>query len=797
MAKDKKKPRKRKGIQDPRKEQRKAGRERVAGEREELKKRQGLAETVAKNVSQIPRQPAQETPTVNDTSVTPKIVNTDEEPDVNPTGYGRRITTPRTPATLDPRDVAEDRATVESVKKFEAEPPKSDPTVIKTIMERRRAAKAKSDATRANLTEEATVSGVGSGEEPTPGQQRFQETQRGPSSRAGIVNYGRTATPPAEIAPRTSTSRAEKRLKRRQPEGTDPEGNKRPILWMGVSSNPPVARTEDEEPRYEIDNTARRLALSSLLDRGMDPSDDAVTRELITNTEHEQKARVMTYTGLSHDEITNYLGKNEREARNRLSNLHEGVMQFQRARRKIEVHKDMGLAKTSEGSFVPTKAAEREFWQHPTETNPNGTPKVYRVSDMHPDMVKQLNDPSGWGGHRTTQEVEGTKGSAASGTVEPVVTHFGHHKTGDRNREVWTFKAPPKGWGEDASLAGALKDKASLARMGITPNVSTMTARVVQGYRGDIDVLKQKGDDSKSSRQRHQDDVLGLLESAETAHTEVSGKRSSGFVGKRKVAKGVPKVPGPGFTNVEELKPIPVGKVKKSKDDMFTIKGEGLPAVRDEQGNPKPLPPRAGRRGGTTVVDDPVTGGSVQRRAVLVTQQGTGGFSEEDRRKVLAGRRSDEMGKMFRGPQPQGRQLSFDFGVNIPEDTGAARAQAEAKSGRPTIGVGTETPATTPPAKQYMIPFEGKSRQFLGGNVRALTEQEANVETAGANTVRGSNPPRRLFDVGVPEPTAARSKQLPPKESKSLPLTGRFLSPEETATKKPRKTSAKAPKKAK
>lgn len=779
MAKDKKKPRKRKGIQDPRKEQRKAGRERVAGEREELKKRQGLAETVAKNVSQIPRQPAQETPTVNDTSVTPKIVNTDEEPDVNPTGYGRRITTPRTPATLDPRDVAEDKATVESVNKFEAEPPKSDPTVIKTIMERRRAAKAKSDATRANLTEEATVSGVGSGEEPTPGQQRFQEAQRSPSTRAGTIRYSNIPSSPTDMVPLMSKKRAAARLQR------------------PVTQNPPVARTADEEPRPEIDNTAKRLAMSSLFDRGVELNDENVKQELMSNITHEQKARVMAYTGLSHDEIAGYLGRNEREARNRLSNLHEGVMQFQRARRKIEVHKDMGLEKTKEGSFVPTKAAEREFWQHPTETNPNGTPKVYRVSDMHPDMVKQLNDPSGWGGHRTTQEVEGTKGSAASGTVEPVVTHFGHHKTGDRNREVWTFKAPPKGWGEDASLAGSLKDKESLARMGITPNVSSMTARVIQGYKGDVDVLKQKGDDSKSSRQRHQDEVLGLLESAETAHSEVSGKRSSGFVGKRKVAKGISKVPGPGFTNVEELKPIPVGKVKKSKDDMFTIKGEGLPAVRDEQGNPKPLPPRAGRRGGTTVVDDPVTGGSVQRRAVLVTQQGTGGFSEEDRRKVLAGRRSDEMGKMFRGPQPQGRQLSFDFGVNIPEDTGAARAQAEAKSGRPTIGLGTETPATTPPAKQYMIPFEGKSRQFLGGNVRALTEQEANVETAGANTVRGSNPPRRLFDVGVPEPTAARSKQLPPKESKSLPLTGRFLSPEETATKKPRKTSAKAPKKAK
>lgn len=769
MAKEKK-PRKpkRKGIEDPRKAERKKSRSEASSKRTERAIADYAGRRAARNVTPKPNE---STPVVDTTSAKPvsNVVKPNDTLDANPTGYGERITTPRQKATLDPRDAAEDKATVEAVKRFEAEPPKSNPTVIKTIMEKRRAARAASDASRTNLTEAATVSSVGPVEEPTPAQQRFQETQRGPST-PGNINYGRTATPAPELAPTQSPKRAEQRLQR------------------GMQ-NPPVARTANEEPKYEIDSVAKRLAASSLFDRGIEPSEDSISRELISNTEHEQKARVMTYTGLSNDEITSYLGKNNREARNRLSNLHAGVMQFQRSRRKLEVHRDMGLEKTAEGSFEPTEAAKTQFWQHPTETDKSGAPKVYRVSDMHPDMVKQLQHP--WGGQRTEQEVEGTKGSAASGTVEPVITHYGHHKGGDRNRPTWRFTPPPKGWGEDGSLAGTLKDKETLSKAGITPNVSTLVARVLQGFRGDIDVLKQKGDDSRSSRQRHQDDVTGLLEAAQSSHDEVSGRSSKGFVGKRKVAKGIQKVPGPGFTNVEELVPIPVGRPKKSKDNMFTIKGEGIPAVRDEQGNPKPLPPRAGRRGGTTVVENPVTGESQQRRAVLVTQTGTGGISAEDRRKIFASRRSDEMGTIFRGPGPQTRQLSFDFGVKIQQDAGADRAQAEAASGKPRIsGYNNEvkqvsdlnnreeapTPKEAP--KQYMIPFEGKSRQFLGGNIRALTEQEANVETAGANTVRGSNPPRRLFDVGVPEATAARSRQLPPKEGKP-----------------PRKTSEKAPKK--
>jgi len=783
VAKEKK-PRKpkRKGIEDPRKAERKKSRSEALSKRTERDIAEYAGRRAARNITPKPKE---STPIV-DTTVARPIAKPNETLEANPTGYGERITTPRQKAKLDPRDAAEDRATVEAVQKFEAEPPKSDPTVIKTIMEKRRAAKAASAASRTNLTEDATVSGVGMGEEPTPAQQRFQEAQRGPST-LGNINYSRIATPTPELVPTQSPRRAEKRLQR------------------GMQ-NPPVARTANEESRYEIDSVSKRLAASSLFDRGIEPNEDSIEVERMTNVEHDQKARVMTYTNLSHDEITNYLGKNDREARNRLSTLHEGVMQFQRSRRKMEIHREMGLEKIAENEFKPTEAAKTQFWQHPTETDKSGAPKVYRVSDMHPDMVKQLQHP--WGGQRTVQEVEGTKGSAASGTVEPVITHYGHHKGGDRNRPTWRFTAPPKGWGEDGSLAGSLKDRETLAKVGITPNVSTMIARVLQGFRGDIDVLKQKGDDSRSSRQRHQDDVTGLLEAAQSSHDEVSGRPSRGFVGKRKVAKGIQKVPGPGFSNVEELVPIPVGRPKRSKDDMFTIKGEGIPAVRDEQGNPKPLPPRAGRRGGTTVVENPVTGESQQRRAVLVTQTGTGGFSEEDLRKVYAGRRSDEMGKMFRGPQPQGRQLSFDFGVKIQQDAGAARAQDEAASGKPRIsGYANEVrqvsdfnnreEAPTPKAasKQYMIPFEGRSRQFLGGNVRALTEQEANVETAGANTVRGSNPPRRLFDVGVPEPTAARSKQLPPKEGKTMPLIGRILPAGEGSPKKPRKTSEKAPKK--
>ena len=616
--------------------------------------------------------------------VTPKL------DDPRPLGYGGALVpqTERPPTGLDPRDVAADTADVETVKKLEAEPPKVNTALTALVQGRRRQQKAAESARVIPL--ETAIAGVesqanrGDLPEPTPGQERITESQRGSSASAGNIDYRfLPAAPPTE-----------------KPAGPGLIGKFTARAERGAGLQNPQLSVKAGEPQADVINsTARRLAKGSLLDNGVEPTDENITSELVNNTSHEQKARVMAYTGLSHDDIVNYMGRNEREGRNRLSTLHETVMQFHRSRQKHDVTREMGLIRNDDGSFTPTKEAENQYWQHPTETTKvNGLDvrKTYRVSDMHPDMVKQLNHPSGWGGHSGNADFEGVTGSAASGTVAPVVQRFGHSKSGPRNAETWKFQAPPPGWGEDSSIEGIKSDHITMLGGGITPNVTNLIERVRQGYKGSVDLgtaEKPKRDaGSLSITKSENDDVESEGDRSRKRRIFKSTTRSVPTVNNVQVAIGTPgslrgtepanidpdfpavvtATPGrESFTNVNEYEEQKFKKPrrKKGKDTIIGLKGEGIPGSFDAAGNTVPLAPRAGRRGGTTTIVDPATGKRTQRRAVLVRQTGlqtsmrsaaeasaeTLIGQNEVAEEILKGNRSQQFRQLLKPPAPTGQ----------------------------------------------------------------------------------------------------------------------------------------------
>jgi hypothetical protein len=632
--------------------------------------------------------------------------------DPRPLGYGNTLVpqTERGETGLDPRDVAADAAEVATVKKLEAEPPTVNPTLTALVQGRRRQQKA-AESSRVVPLEEA-VAGVeaqanrGDFPEPTPGQERIQESQRGGNTGTGNIDYRFLPATPPEQKPATPgligkfTARA----------------------GRGANlQNPPLAVSQGEGQTNVINSTARRLAKGSLIDNGVEPTDENVTSELVNNTSHEQKARVMAYTGLSHDDILNYMGKNEREGRTRLGTLHETVMQFHRSRQKHDVTREMGLVRNNDGSFTATPDADNQYWQHPTETvkvNGLDVKKTYRVSDMHPDMVKELTHPSGWGGHSGNADFEGVTGSAASGTASPVINRFGHVKSGPRNAETWRFQAPPPGWGEDSSIEGIKSDHITMLGSGITPNVINLVERVRQGYKGSVDLgtaekpkrssgeltISKENDDeieTEGDRSRKRRLFRSVTRGAPKEgpvggmfYTSPEGFRvDAEGVAKRGQAQGVnipsTSVPGPGFTNeteyVEEKFKKP--RKKKEKGAIVGLKGEGIPAGFDDANNPVPLPPRAGRRGGTTVIVDPETGKRSQRRAVLVRQTGLQTSmrsaaessaevlvgQNEVAEEILKGNRSQQFsqliqppapaGRAFMGPEKRAKQDVLDFGT--------------------------------------------------------------------------------------------------------------------------------------
>lgn len=614
--------------------------------------------------------------------------------DPRPVGYGNAPIpqTERGETGLDPRDVEADAADVATVKKLEAEPPKVDTALVSLVQERRRQQKAAESGRVIPL--ETAVAGVeaqadrGDITEPTPGQERFQESQRGGSAGTGNIDYKfLPAAPPSE-----------------KPAGPGLIGKFGARAERGSGlQNPPLSVSQGEPQVNVINSTARRLAKGSLLDNGVEPTEENITSELVNNTSHEQKARVMAYTGLSHDDIVNYMGRNEREGRNRLSTLHETVMQFHRSRQKHDVARDMGLIRNGDGSFTPTPEADNQYWQHPTETvrmpvsrGEMDVRKTYRVSDMHPDMIKELNHPSGWGGYSGNADFEGVTGSAASGTVDPVIRRFGHSKSGPQNAQTWKFTAPPAGWGEDSSIEGIKSDHITMLGAGITPNVTNLIERVRQGYKGSVDL----GTAEKPKRDSGKLDIA--KPDSEDVETEGDRSRKRRVFGA--VTRGVPTVnniqvaigtPGalrgtesaesdpdfpakvtvtPGretFINKVEYeeKKFKKPRRKKGKGVIVGLKGEGIPGTFDAAGNPVPLPPRAGRRGGTTVIVDPETGKRVQRRAVLSRQTGlqtsvrsaaeasaeTLIGQNEVAEEILKGNRSQQFRQLIAPPAPTGQ----------------------------------------------------------------------------------------------------------------------------------------------
>jgi hypothetical protein len=152
--------------------------------------------------------------------------------------------------------------------------------------------------------------------------------------------------------------------------------------------------------------------------------------------------------------------------------------------------------------------------------------------------------------------------------------------------------------------------------------------------------------------------------------------------------------------------------------------------------------------------------------------------------------------KFAEGPLPAGADTRSDAGlverktilnaqpartISTPlPDSRTLRLRAETESGRGVIGASEQpAPVKKPDYTQDELDFNPrvpgvvKTRQFMLGDIRTLTDAERNVENVGANTIRGMNPPARNFDVGSPAATAARSTVEAPASSGVVELSKR------------------------
>jgi hypothetical protein len=894
MAKDKNR---KKGIVDPRKAERAS--KRAASKADKAKADADLqgkvekANTIAAAIQE--NRPEDTTPAAT-ASVTPPTSVPKLDDDVK-LGYADRpIPRGERPIpTLDAADVADDALQAAAIRdderrqalaeSGEAVQPRTPLDVVRGIQDRRAA---EEQERVANMTRVDLPSNVGEGfDEVTDAEAARRASGRTARRGTGIVDFRDIASGGREGAGLTAEqqARAQSRLEGRIDKSLAFEAT-------GGDASTQGFRPYTDTP--EILATARRLKTTELMDQGKEVTPEAV-EEGLQGGPHQRMARIIHHTGMTAEEVQSHIGGRPSIATDKLNELHETVMRNVRSRRKNDVLPRMGLARDENGGIVATEAAQNETWQHPTEKDANGLPKTYKVSDMHPDMLKQLQHP--WGGVQSENEFEGTTvlretpaisdsakknpalryavtAAKSAGDYLPVSIRFGHSKNAAGS---WSFTPPPEGF-TDSNLSDP---------EGFTSNVTHITDAI------------REGRTRPGTRSAHADNTKNLIE-----QLAAEGKR----IGlKRQVA-----VPMPGFTQnggapaTTTYKRDIVDIPKAGDDNIVTY--DDLPHVKDANGNLVPLAPRSGVPGtgrsvhvvqgtmglGRQFKSPAESSAEVLGGAFGGADQATPVRQEENRADAAAafggevatdateaidkGPRSarsrslvqgdSRVGKQFmgvaalpgrgakqgiipgfenygnverqraipevfstrtfEGPLPSGVESRSAAGLtekmtpeNTPEkiigqeiefrdvetspgvtervrvpgpgrpikvkptvlsgspastintglpDSRTLRLRAEAESGRPTIGSSEQpAPVKKPDYVQEELDFNPrvpgvvKTRQFMLGDIRTLTDAEQNVENVGANTIRGMNPPRANFDVGSPAATAARpTTQTPP-----------------------------------
>lgn len=376
---------------------------------------------------------------------------------------------------------------------------------------------------------------------PTPGQERARE-QRSPRQGTGIFDPGAQPRGAGQTAaPRRSAKKAEEKLKR-------------------------VAATPADDPIHVLSQNIRKEELE---DQGLMATDADLSPFALNLSNAHTKAIIMTHAPITHEQIKRYMGGEGPNASDKLQHLHDNIMGFVRSTHKMDQAAAMGLVRGEDGKlvksgkgFATTPTAESQYWQHPTETDEEGMPKTYKVSEMHPDMVKELKHS--WGGYRSENPVEGIKSvtftdpkTKEENTSDVAVSqHFGHHQ--HEHTGTWRFMKPPANFDDKNSIAS--NAEAVLSTTGILSNAAAHISRVVAGVPERF--KKSRGKDKA-------DELVAAMGGA-----------------KRKIFKK--KVPMPGFTNEETYQTV----YSEEQPKPLTI--QDLPAGLDEQGNPVALPPRAG-----------------------------------------------------------------------------------------------------------------------------------------------------------------------------------------------------------
>ena len=877
MAKEKKN--RKKGIVDPRKAERAKGRAAAA---------QGKAEsdadtaTKAYRANKIAKAIASEKPETETTAeVTPPASVPQLDEDVKLGYAGRPIPRGERPvAKLDAADVADDAAQAAIIREDderqakiesgEVVKPRTPLDVVRGIQERRAAAEQERVAGKARVD---LPSAVDTGfDEVTEGEVVRRSAGRTARRGTGLVDFGNMAGGGRGRAGLTEeqTARAAGRAEGRKAAeekalaGADPVRRSAAEEVFGGAVEPLTAGERYYTDKPEIMDLARRLKTADLMDQGKEVTPEAV-EDGLQGGHHQRLARVIHHTGLSADEVHSYLGGRQSIAHDKLNEFHETVMTLVRSRRKSDVLPRMGLVRNEDGGFTPTEVAQSQDWQHPTEKDANGLPKTYKVSDMHPDMVRQLNHP--WGGSQSENEFEGTSvvretpaipGKAeknpslryqianmrSAGDYLPVSIRFGHSKNA---AGAWSFTPPPEGFekGETGPY---------------TSNVTHIT-----------DAIREGRTRSSGTRKSHAEVANNLIAELDPAKQRV--------IGQRQVA-----VPMPGFTqdgspsSKTAYEPMVTDVPHAGEDSMVMY--DDLPHVKDSNGNLVPLAPRAGKAGtgrsvhvvqGTmgmgqqftspaeesakTLMGFEVTPATEKTRTrklkdgteKVTTRQIAGVASNVAEGAMADGERSSQTRRLVRGNRAVGKQFMGVEGVEpryrakqgvipgfenygntelqrgipavvdtkfaegpLPEsadtrseaglverttrlnaqpsqtintgisDSRIMRSRAEAESGRGVIGA-VEQPAPkaasdyTQPELDFnpSAPGVTRTRQFMLGTVRPLTESEKSVENVGANTIRGMNPPARNFDVGAPTATAAVSTTQPAVSSGEVELSKR------------------------
>jgi hypothetical protein len=906
MAKDKNR---KKGIVDPRKAERASKRAASKADKAkadaDLQSKVEKANTIAAAIQE--NRPADTTPAAT-ASVTPPTSLPKLDDDVK-LGYADRpIARGERPVpTLDAADVADDALQAAAIREDERRQalvesgenlqPRTPLDVVKGIQERRAAAEQERVA---GMTRVDLPSNVGEGfDEVTDAEAVRRASGRTARRGTGVVDFRDIAGSGRENAGLTSEqeARAARRTAARAESaasaGMDVERRSAAEAVFGGEVEDWGAGQRPYTDKPEVMDLARRLKTTELMDQGKEITPEAVETGL-QGGPHQRMARIIHHTGMTAEEVQNHIGGRPSIATDKLNELHETVMRNVRSRRKNDVLPRMGLVRGEDGSITATEAAQNETWQHPTEKDANGLPKTYKVSDMHPDMVKQLNHP--WGGFQSENEFEGTtvlretpaiSGAAKdnpalryantvtkrAGDYMPVSIRFGHSKNAAGS---WSFTPPPEGF-TDSNLSDP---------QGFTSNVTHITDAI------------REGRTRAGTRPAHAERTKSLIE-----QLAAEGKR----IGvKRQVA-----VPMPGFTQnggapaTTTYKRDIVDIPKAGDDNIVTY--DDLPHVKDANGNLVPLAPRSGVPGTGRSIHVVQTGRGNQftspaERSAEVFMASPDPQRREDAAAAFEGPVADEVedskktnrspitsaalrsptapvGRQFQGvagvePQYRGKQgiiPGFEAYGNverqraIPEvystrtlegplpagvDTRAAagltekmtpentpekiigeaiefrdvetspgvterlrvpgpgravtvkptvlrgseaatlntglpdsrtlRLRAEAASGRPTIGaVEQPAPAKKPDYTQDELDFNPrvpgvvKTRQFMLGDIRTLTDAEQNVENVGANTIRGMNPPLANFDVGSPAATAARPTTQTPTSSGVVELAKR------------------------